>query len=503
MSFALLGALAFGPANTVGIALLLLAIAAVSSVPFSPLPPLAQSLGEVVLAAGLIGAVGQFGTTFLPYLVVPALVVGVSQGIRLGLIVALVGDATLFVTSLAVGQPGGEMSMLVPYLQWSLMALAVAALAGWLRRIRQGDLGAPDPAYAEAHRLLSELHSVTGQLSLGLDTPTLAIALCDDLEPITGSLNTMVVVRGKTGLFHRLTGSGVISVAAVELEEAWLSSAPVVTTADGTTHLLLPVRMGERVVALAVSTLDAGSPVTPRLLSVATKIGDRSGSRLASAMLFDDVRHLATQDERLRLARDIHDGVAQDIASLGFFVDDAMHGADEATHAKLLTLRAELKRIVGELRLSIFDLRLGADEAITLAAAISDHAHRVGTLGGLKVHVSVDESGAQLTSGAEHDLMRIAQEAITNVRRHAHAANVWVECLVDAPSFVLRVQDDGLGLGPSTDVSMGLRGIRERTARLGASVVVQDRPGGGTVVEVTSRPAPQSPDALRLRAEHV
>ena len=456
-----------------------------------------------MLAAGLIGAVGEPGTTFLPYLVVPALVVGLSRGIRLALIVALVGAATLFATGLVVGRPSGEMSMLVPYLQWSLMALGVAALAGWLRHLRQDDLGAPDPAYAEAHRLLSELHAVAGQLSLGLDTPTLAIALCDDLEPITGSPNNMVVVRGKTGLFHRLTGTGVLTVGAVELEEAWLSSTPVVTTSDRTSHLVLPVRMGDRVVALAVSALDAGSPVDPRLLSVATKVVDRSGSRLASAMLFDDVRHLATQDERLRLARDIHDGVAQDIASLGFFVDDAMHGADEATHAKLQTLRAELKRIVGELRLSIFDLRLGADEAITLAAAIGDHAHRVGTLGGLKVHVSVDESGAQLTSGAEHDLMRIAQEAITNVRRHAHAANVWVECLVDAPSFVLRIQDDGKGLGPSTDASMGLRGIRERTARLGASVVVMDRPGGGTVVEVTSRPAPQSPDPTRLRADHV
>ena len=502
-SCALLAALAFGPDRTVGTALLLLAIAAVASLPIAALPPLAQPLAEIVLVAGLLGAVGERGTPFLPYLTVPALVVGLSLGIRLGLAVALVGILTLFATSLVVVHPNDQTGTLVQNLQWSLLALAVAALAGWLRRLRQGEVGAPEAAYVEAHRLLSELHIVARQLSLGLDTATLATALCKDLEQVTGSPDNVVVIRGKTGRFHRLTGSGDLPVGDVELADAWLSSGPVVTSAGDGSQLVLPVRMGDRVVALTVSSLGSTSPPDQQLLSVATKVVDRSGSRLASAMLFDEVRHLATQDERLRLARDIHDGIAQDVASLGFFVDDAMHGADEATSVKLKSLRVELKKIVSELRLSIFDLRLAADEAITLGTAIGDHTRRVGALAGLDVHVSIEESSARLTSVAEHELMRIAQEAMTNVRRHAHATNLWVECHVDAPGFTLRIEDDGDGLGPSTDASMGLKGIRERSTRLGATVIVEDRPEGGTVVEVTSRPPLQASDDTNVRAGHV
>ena len=501
---ALLAALAFGPDRAVGTALLLLAVAAVASLPFTALPPLAQPLLEIVLIAGLLGAVGERGTPFLPYLTVPALVVGLSLGIRLGLAVALVGSLTLFATSLVVVDPvSDQTSTLVQNLQWSLLALAVAALAGWSKRLRQGEVGAPEAAYVEAYRLLSELHIVAGQLSLGLDTSTLASALCRDLAAVTGSAENLVAIRGQTGIFHRLTGSGDLPVGEVELSDAWLSGEPVVAAGPAGTHLVLPVRMGDRVVALTMSALGPAAAHDPHLVSLASKAVDRSGSRLASAMLFDEVRHLATQDERLRLARDIHDGIAQDVASLGFFVDDAMHGADEVTAVKLKALRGELRKIVSELRLSIFDLRLAADEAITLGTAIGDHTRRVGTLAGLQVHVSIEESSSRLTSAAEHEIMRIAQESMTNVRRHAQATNLWVECHIDAPSFLLRIEDDGSGLGPSTDASMGLKGIRERTARLGGSVTVQDRAQGGTIVEVTSKPPMPSAGVASLRVGHV
>ena len=502
LACSLLASVAFGPRATIGTALLLLVIAAMASLPLPALPPLAQPVAEVVLAAGLLGAVGDRGTPFLPYLVVPALVVGLTAGIRPAVVVALIGDATLLASSLAVGLPTGRQSgTLVLDLQWSLLALAVGGLAGWVRRLRQGDAGAPEAAYVEAYRLLSELHTVARQLSLGLDTATLATALCHDLAPVIGSQDTIVVVKSSSGAYHRLTGAGLLPADEGDLEAAWQSSGPVVTSTGSQTQLVLPVRMGERVVALTVSNFAAAAPVDPHLLSVASKVVDRSGSRLASAMLFDEVRDLATQDERLRLARDIHDGVAQDVASLGFFVDDAMHGADEVTLAKLRALRVELKRTVAELRLSIFDLRLGTDEAHTLGGAIADHARRVGTLGDLTVHLDVDESSSRLPSGAEHELMRIAQEAMTNVRRHAHASSVWVECHVDAPAFVLRIADDGKGLGPSTEASMGLKGIRERTARLGATVEVRDRAGGGTVVEVTSQPPLRLAEAARQRTD--
>ena len=80
--------------------------------------------------------------------------------------------------------------------------------------------------------------------------------------------------------------------------------------------------------------------------------------------------------------------------------------------------------------------------------------------------------------------MRIAQEAITNARKHAGARNLWVRCSVAPPSALLAVEDDGKGLGRARVDSYGLEIMQERAERVGADLSVGPRDGGGTVVEV-------------------
>ncbi len=73
---------------------------------------------------------------------------------------------------------------------------------------------------------------------------------------------------------------------------------------------------------------------------------------------------------------------------------------------------------------------------------------------------------------------------MTNVRKHARAAHLWLSCSVDGTRARIRVEDDGVGLQPATPASMGLRGMRERAERVGAALEIGPRTGGGTVVEV-------------------
>jgi hypothetical protein len=112
----------------------------------------------------------------------------------------------------------------------------------------------------------------------------------------------------------------------------------------------------------------------------------------------------------------------------------------------------------------------------------------VGAGSGLTVHLVLDESAHRLTIEAETELLRIAQEAVTNARKHARAKNLWVTCRVDPPRAFLRVADDGDGLGSPRLDSYGLEIMRERAVRLGASLAIRNRVGGGTVVEVTVGP---------------
>ena len=199
------------------------------------------------------------------------------------------------------------------------------------------------------------------------------------------------------------------------------------------------------------------------------------GLRLETALLFSEVRSLATAEERRRLAREIHDGIAQELASMGYVVDDLAARARYLPdlEADLKTLRSELTRVITELRLSIFDLRSEVQTTTGLGTALSDYVRQVGASSNLTVHLVLDEAPVRLPIDAETELLRIAQEAVTNARKHANAAEP-VGHLPDRPAErrTCAVEDDGCGLGtPRTD-SFGLEVMRERAQRIGARLAV-------------------------------
>ena len=125
------------------------------------------------------------------------------------------------------------------------------------------------------------------------------------------------------------------------------------------------------------------------------------------------------------------------------------------------------------------------DESVGLARTLGDYVQRVGTQAGLVVHVSTDESPHRLPIATEVEILRIVQEAVTNVRRHAEASSLSLSVVVDPPFAQVTVTDDGRGLQPGRPDSMGLQGMRERARRIGADLRVESVPDGrGTVVEI-------------------
>ncbi len=202
------------------------------------------------------------------------------------------------------------------------------------------------------------------------------------------------------------------------------------------------------------------------------------------------MRALATVEERQRLAREIHDGVAQEIASLGYLVDDlAAHAPSDHQRTKLHGLRSEITRVVNELRLSIFDLRSEVSTTSGLGSALSEYVRTVGARSGLTVHLTLDEGAARLRSEVETELLRITQEAVTNARKHAEARNLWVNCQVRPPFAHITVEDDGRGMGRPRADSYGITIMKERAERIGASLQISQRSaenaGIGTTVAVT------------------
>jgi signal transduction histidine kinase len=477
-------------AGSVATGFLLLLVGTLSTVPLPvTVPSWLQPLGETLAASLVVGALGQSADSYVPYLLVPLTTAGLTAGLGAALACASV-SSLVFAGTLLAGPHRPDLSLWF----WLPLLVADAAVSGWAKRVleSQRPTAEYDAAYANAHRLLSELNTVARQLSLGLDPHTLAKALVEEIHTVVPGTSATVLVRSEGARLVPLVGEPPTDLTEGVVHDAWVSADLVRRGRSGATVVAMPVLMGERVVAVvALGASSQALNLGDDAIAACRTTISAAGPRLASALLFDDVRRLATVDERHRLAREIHDGIAQDMASVGYLIDDiTATAADDSVKTRLRGLREHLTGLVDELRLSIFDLRAGVDESVGLARTLGDYVTRVGSQSGLIVHVSTDESPHRLPVATEVELLRIVQEAVTNVRRHAKANNLWLTVVVDPPRAHIVVADDGKGLGAPRPDSIGITGMRERARRIGAVLTVRNRgQSGGVLVEVLLQPA--------------
>lgn len=261
--------------------------------------------------------------------------------------------------------------------------------------------------------------------------------------------------------------------------------------------------------------LPAGRLFTQRELSVVSAIGAQVSLAMDKARLLDELRDKeadrtalirrllsAEEDERKRLARELHDEAGQSLAGLMLELEaarlDTARGTP-VTEDTLLRLRRLAARTVEAVRGLIYDLRPAVLDDLGLVPALRWYTQTQIASRGLPVHL-IERLGAErLDPTLETGLFRITQEALWNAVKHAAATRVEVEVFRRDDRLVLRVTDDGRGLaasaaGPPADargwqaadpggrVGVGLGGMVERAAALGGTVRVTSLPEGGTEV---------------------
>lgn len=431
------------------------------------------------------------------YLAVPPIVCAFAMGAA-GLASAIVIEALVLIvgTVLRVREdlPTGVVDLIV------VLALGAALGLGAVLTSHLRERIAPESTdYDSARRLLMSLRDVARQLPGGLEESALAQAALARFGSALPHDRAEVVMRADGGRLLTIarnpedSAGWSPSLASGLWGQAWETGVAVQRLGAmdgpelGTSRAcaVIPLRLGDERIGL-VGIERSGGLWPVEALTEAQAMADEAALRLDTARIFDEVRDLATLEERRRLAREIHDGIAQEVAGLGFLVDDALASRPETgTRESLQRIRDELTRIVTELRLSIYDLRTEVGAGI--GEALSSHVRAVGAEAGLTVHLVLDEDPTRLPPGVAPEILRIAQEAVANARRHAQARTLWVTYRVTDGSAFLRVADDGRGIteGRARPDSFGMQIMRERATRIGASLTVKRRSPQGTVVELS------------------
>jgi signal transduction histidine kinase len=198
-------------------------------------------------------------------------------------------------------------------------------------------------------------------------------------------------------------------------------------------------------------------------------------------------------EERGRLAREIHDTLAQGFVGISSQLDAValtLNGHVELARKHLELARKMVRHSLTEARRSVMDLRASALEGHDLPAALSEAAHQWTAGSPVQIRVDVEGESRPLPEETEQHLLRIAQEAVTNAVKHARASHVRIHLEMASRKLSLRVADDGRGFEQDEAFSevgghFGLLGMRERAERLGGQLQLHSEPGQGTEVAVT------------------
>jgi nitrate/nitrite-specific signal transduction histidine kinase len=210
------------------------------------------------------------------------------------------------------------------------------------------------------------------------------------------------------------------------------------------------------------------------------------------ARLSGELQSLATVAERERIAREMHDGLAQSLGLLHMKLSALGSATGPPAMADAIREVTQIAQLAyEEARQSIFGLRTFVSRGLGLVPTLTEYLHEFSAQNGIPVALEVAEGPlGPLSPASEVQAVRIIQEALTNVRKHAAAGRAWVRLQKDGPWLRVSVEDDGVGWNREASTSrdrlhFGLDTMRERAEGLGGTVEIDTAPGRGTRVVAT------------------
>lgn len=259
--------------------------------------------------------------------------------------------------------------------------------------------------------------------------------------------------------------------------------------------LTVPLRHGGRM--LGIYNLFFEQPTEPdaAVLAVLRSVGELLGLALDRHRLEAEHLRSTVAHERQLMAAEVHDSLAQNLTFVKMrlpLLRDAIQACNQESALNFLEdIRETVGEAHGSLREIVTQFRTGIDPR-GLAAAVDALATRFSLRTGIVLEVDRRFADLRLPQAAQEELFHIVQEALANIERHAQARHGWLTLKPGLDRVELRIEDDGVGAAAAAGAQQadpaqhhGLEIMRERAGRIGGTLSVQPRPGGGTVVRCT------------------
>ncbi len=421
-------------------------------------------------------------------------------------------DRLIGTFGLASAQPGkvfttAEVDMLAMLARHAAVAIENAGLYSALQeRFSQVEgIGAVGTALIEERNLDRVLRTVATQIKVLAGADGCSVALLDtdeSAETATGEM-TMVVVLGAgleemqgrhMTLHDSYAGEAVLAGGPLLVERLLAHTrhaAPVLRREGIDSLLAVPLQTSERTVGVLTVYGKVGKRFGQRDVEVMTLFAHQAAVAIENARLYEQARTLAVAEERNRMAREIHDTLAQGFTGILLqlqVAESLLDGEEPDARARLQRAQELARSSLREARRSVWNLRPSTLQGRTLPEALGDYLTEWRGQTGIGTKLVLRGEARPLAPGTEETLLRVAQESLNNAYKHARAAHVEVTLTIAPGKVTLRVCDDGIGIGevarPSDGGGFGLVSMRERAGRLGGTLEIESSPGQGTCVQV-------------------
>jgi len=482
------------------------------------LPSLLRVMAEVALHVAAIVMTGGWSSPLIFTLLTAVTVAGLARGVAFSIRIAVV---TVLAVSFPVLQATTDQrAALLQCATWGGVIVLVAIIAGFSRRVsgeadRERELAVSRLGQlADANDLLYSLHQVTQTLPASLD-------MADVLDSTLNRMKTLVafdsaavllfdeadahwdIVRhqglhvgkrlGPTdlspGLRAALAENGLVHMPDLSVHGGGLSSK------SGSGLYSVLAARGSIIGLIAIEHHDFGH-FTARDEEVVRGFVEPASLALDNARWFARLRTVGADEERTRIARDLHDNIGQSLAYLVWTLAQPAVSAFITGIVRDFRDRDDVRGVTREVRDTLYDLRTDVTEELGLGTVLEQFAARLTERTGLVIQVEADKS-ARLPMLQEREMWRVAQEALANVERHARATAVRVVWRCDGTRALIDVTDNGVGFeqGRAGRLdSYGVMGMRERASSIGASLEILSAPGRGTRVRCSINPEASRPD---------